>query len=89
MYEFYRNKTGRDSLDGRCKSCSYKPAGKSHGRKAKGARRNLRYEERHRTVGGVREKLCSKCGRWKKESDFYSDNSKKDGLSYWCKKCSY
>ena len=87
--DFYKDKGAKDGLTGRCKKCSYKTTSKSHGRKRKGVRRNLRYEERHRTVNGAREKLCTKCGRWKMESDFHKNNSRKDGLTYQCRKCSH
>ncbi len=45
-------------------------------------------EERHRWVGKVREKRCSKCRKWKAESDFYKNRQHIDGLAGWCKKCS-
>ena len=32
-------------------------------------------------------KRCSKCMRWKDESEFGKRRKPKDGLSYWCKKC--
>jgi hypothetical protein len=86
---FHKNRTSRDGLSSRCKECSkttarerYRPNGKRLGR-------YFRYEERHRTVNGVKEKFCRKCRKWKKESDFYNCRSAKDGLDNWCKKCAY
>ena len=32
-------------------------------------------------------KQCSKCNKWKDESEFYERGRYKDGLSYWCRKC--
>ena len=45
-------------------------------------------EERHRWVGMLKEKRCSKCREWKAESDFYKNRRHIDGLAGWCKKCS-
>jgi len=53
-----------------------------------GLKKRLRYEERQRVVNGVREKSCSKCGKWKSESQFSKDRDSKDGLTGWCKECS-
>jgi hypothetical protein len=85
--EFYRNKSTKDGLDGRCKECSHEAARKSLKPKKKRMRRNLRFEERHRVVGGVRQKYCRHCKRWKNEDTFYKDKSKKDGLIELCKEC--
>ena len=87
--EFYKSRSRKDGLDDQCNKCSYKHTGKSHERKKEGVRRYLRYEERHRTVGEVREKFCRKCKRWKNESDFYKNRATKDGLDSRCKTCSY
>ena len=35
----------------------------------------------------MREKLCSKCGKSKKVSEFYKHPSTKDGRQSWCKPC--
>ncbi len=32
-------------------------------------------------------KQCTKCKKWKEESEFHKDCKSKDGLAYWCKKC--
>ncbi|KKL87413.1 hypothetical protein LCGC14_1934930 [marine sediment metagenome] len=32
-------------------------------------------------------KVCTKCGLVKKQSEFYRDKSRKDGLHCWCKSC--
>ena len=51
------------------------------------AKRRYSYEERHRTVNGVKQKRCSKCGKWKSESEFHRNGSSKDGLGRQCKEC--
>jgi hypothetical protein len=66
-------------LGSRCRDCERQKAG--------GGRRNLRYEDRHRVVKGIRQKLCSKCNRWKNETAFYKDGLARDGLNGWCRKC--
>ena len=87
--EFCKNRGSRDGLQWQCKKCKSEYARKRYEQSRKGARRNLRYEDSHRVVNGVKQKLCSKCRRWKSESEFYKDRSAKDGLMYRCKKCSY
>jgi len=32
-------------------------------------------------------KYCSKCGKWKNESEFGKNKARKDNLSFWCKEC--
>ena len=51
------------------------------------AKRRYSYEERHRTVKGVKQKRCSKCEKWKSESEFHRNRSSKDGLNRQCKEC--
>jgi hypothetical protein len=48
----------------------------------------LPYAERHRVVGGVRQKLCNKCEEWKDKSRFYKRRTNRDGLAMTCKECS-
>ena len=85
--EFYNNISSKDGLNECCKECSHAAAKKSLKPKRKRTRRNLRFEERHRVVNGIKEKFCRHCKRWKNESQFYKDSSKKDGLSDRCKEC--
>ncbi len=54
-----------------------------------GLKKRPRYEERHRVVKGVREKLCAKCRRWKRETDYYRRKSSEDGLMGRCQECLY
>ncbi len=86
---FYKNRSEKDGLHDQCKKCSCRAAGKSYERKRKGVRKNLRYEDRHRVVKGIKQKFCHKCKRWENESDFYKNRATKDGLDSRCKTCSY
>jgi hypothetical protein len=87
--QFVRDRSSRDGLTGCCRDCLYKTTGKSLDPKRKSVRRNLRYEERHRVVNGVRQKYCRKCKRWKYENEFYKNRLTRDGLNDRCKECSY
>jgi len=51
------------------------------------ARHYYSYEEKHRTVNGVKQKRCTKCKKWKEESEFCKDRNSKDGLRIWCRDC--
>jgi chromosome segregation ATPase len=55
--------------------------------KRKTARKNKTYKQQHRTVNGVRQKLCRKCKEWKPESKFHKNSSSTDGLAGSCKIC--
>ena len=46
-----------------------------------------RYEDEHRVVDDVKQKLCRKCSQWKAETEFHKNASRKDGLARWCKVC--
>jgi len=51
------------------------------------ARKDDAYEQRHRLVEGVDQKLCGKCGQWKTEGEFHKKASSRDGLANQCKQC--
>ena len=55
--------------------------------KRKPPRRSKKYEDLHRVVDGVKQKLCRKCNEWKPESEFHKNASSKDGLAGSCKTC--
>jgi hypothetical protein len=50
-------------------------------------KKHFSYEERHRTIDGVKQKRCAKCEKWKDEIQFSKDSKNKDGLGYDCKDC--
>jgi len=86
---YYKNSSEKDDLSACCMNCTYKVANKSYEPKRKRVRRNLRYEDRHRVVKGVRQKFCRMCKRWKSEDEFYKNRLRKGGLDNRCKTCSY
>ena len=83
--DFYKNSQSKDKLSLWCKECG----NKRYEHKRKGVRTNLGYEDRHRTVKGIKQKFCRKCSKWKAESEFYQNKSSRDDLDDRCKKCSY
>jgi len=87
--EFRIDRYKRDGLKIKCRDCDSAYVRKRRMAKGGKIRIYLKLELRHRTVRGHREKLCSKCGRWKKESEYHKERSARDGLSGWCKGCSY
>jgi len=78
---------GKDGLSSWCKRCKSEYQHEYYLRRSKAKRRNLRYEQRHRVVDGVRQKLCSRCNKWKDEIQFSKDRKRRDGLSDACRKC--
>ena len=53
----------------------------------KSHRGGRKYDDLHRVVDGVKQKLCRKCNEWKPESEFHKNASCKDGLAGSCKVC--
>ncbi len=82
--EFYKNSSRKDGLNCWCKKCRRDYNHNYYGR----SKRYLIYEQRHRVVGRVKQKRCSKCRKWKAESEFCKKSARKDGLAAWCKLCS-
>jgi len=50
-------------------------------------KRSKKYEDLHRVVKDVKQKLCRKCNEWIPESEFHKNASSKDGLAGSCKAC--
>lgn len=50
-------------------------------------KRYYKYRETHRTVKSRKQKYCTKCKKWKGESEFGIDRAKRDGLNIRCKDC--
>jgi len=50
-------------------------------------RKSKAYEDLHRVVDDVKQKLCRKCNEWKPEAQFHKNASSKDGLAGSCKTC--
>jgi len=85
--EFSKNRNNKDGLKFWCKKCVREYSRRCY-RKNRGAvKKYLRYEERHRTIDGVKQKRCTKCKKWKDESKFGKDRYGKDGLEHECKDC--
>ena len=53
----------------------------------KSTEKENKYENTHRIVDGVKQKLCRKCREWKPETEFHKNASCKDGLAVSCKTC--
>jgi len=86
--KYSKDRYGKDGLSYDCKDCVRAYMRECSKKDEKGLKQYYRYEERHRVVDGVKQKRCSRCKRWKAESDFYKKRQHKDGLAMWCKECS-
>ena len=62
-------------------------ARKQYRKDGKSVKKYYRYKENHRVVGGVKQKRCYRCRRWKPENLYYKRLRSKDGLYVWCKEC--
>lgn len=85
--EFYKKRTPKEGFSYWCKKCESEYARRRYNRDGRRAKRYLRYEQRHRVVGGVKQKRCSRCKKWRPESGYYKKSKHKDGLAVWCKEC--
>jgi hypothetical protein len=86
--KFCQRKRNKDGLSCWCKECESTYARERYDRMRNRQRRYLRFEDRHRVTGGVKQKICSRCKKWRPEAKFYKKLRHKDGLSVWCKECS-
>ena len=87
LSEFCKDRARKDGLKIYCKGCNNAYALKLRRKSRKTVREYLSYEDRHRTIRGFKEKLCSHCKQWKYYSGFYKSRQSKDRLSLWCKEC--
>jgi len=85
--EFNKNRKNKDGLSLLCKKCSREYSRRRYRKNRGTVKKYIRYEERHRTFDGVKQKRCTKCKKWKDESKFGKDRYYKDGLKYNCKDC--
>ncbi len=85
--KFSKDRKSRDGLGSWCKKCDREYASKYYRRNRRDVKKYYAYEQCHRVVGGVKEKRCRKCGKWKPESKFYKQSKHKDGLANRCKEC--
>jgi len=89
--EFNIDRSNRDGLDMRCRDCA-RLLGQARYRKATKKKKiivYLRFKDRHRLIRGVKQKLCTKCGKWKKQNEYYKSSSEEDGLMCRCRECTY
>ena len=49
------------------------------------AKRYYKYAEAHRTVNGIKQKLCVKCKEWKGKSEFRRERARKDARGRLCR----
>jgi hypothetical protein len=89
--EFNIDRSSMDGLDMRCRNCSrvHAQARYRKSTKKKKVKVYLRFKDRHRLIRGVKQKLCTKCGKWKNQIEYYKSISEEDGLMGSCKKCTY
>ncbi len=86
--QFGKDSKSKDGLRYWCKDCVRADMRERYKKQGKGLKTYYRYEECHRVVDGMKQKRCSRCNKWKTESNFYKRRSNKDGLAAWCKECS-
>jgi hypothetical protein len=89
--EFSIDRSSMDGLDMRCRDCArvHAQARYKKATKKKKVIVYLRFKDRHRVIKGVKQKLCTKCGKWIKEIEYYTSSAEKDGLMSRCRKCTY
>ncbi len=85
--EFGKKRQSKDGLKSWCKKCECEYGCERYRRNRGDVKKYYVYEQSHRVVGGVKEKRCRKCRKWKAESRFYKQSKHKDGLANRCKEC--
>ncbi len=85
--EFGKNRTRNDKLRAWCKKWECQYFHDYYRRDGKRVKRFRKFEEYRRVVDGVKQKHCNRCKRWKPEAEFHKLRTSKDGLYWYCKKC--
>ena len=85
--EFYTNSRSIDGLNCWCKDCMGAYTRERYKKEVKGLKKYNNYKDLHRVSGGIKQKRCGRCKKWKAENQYYKHNRHKDGLSEWCKEC--
>jgi hypothetical protein len=85
--EFYTNSRNIDGLDYLCKDCQRADTRERYKNKRGSVKKYNNYKDLHRVAGGVKQKRCGRCKKWKAENQYYKHNKQIDGLAVWCKEC--
>jgi len=85
--KFYKSTQTNDGLRSSCKICMSKDQRALRERRNPSAKKILSYNERHRTVNKIDQKLCSRCSVWKPLSKYRKDSRRRDDRQSHCNKC--
>ncbi len=85
--EFYKDRKRNDILSSRCKDCMRTDRRERDKQKKGSVKTYNNYKDLHRVSGGVKQKRCGRCKKWKAENQYYKHSRQKDGLAAWCKEC--
>ena len=85
--EFSKNRKNKDGLRYYCKDCERAYTRERYEQKKGSAKKYNNYKDLHRVAGGVKQKQCGRCKKWKDENQYYKHSRHKDGLGVWCKEC--
>ena len=85
--EFYTSSSSRDGLTHSCRDCQRASAIERYKNKKGSVKKYYNYKELHRVIGGVKQKRCGICKKWKTENQYYKHSKHKDRLAVWCKEC--
>jgi len=87
--EFGKHRKSKDGLGCWCKECVRANARERYEiKKRDSVKKYNNYKDLHRVAGGVKQKQCGRCKKWKAENQYYKHSKHKDGLAVWCKECS-
>ena len=85
--EFGKDRSRKDRLSLWCKDCWQANARERYEKKRGSVKKYNNYKDLHRVAGGVKQKRCGRCKKWKAENQYYKHIRHKDGLAAWCKEC--